>query len=100
YSALDPFQIRIFAAVLLLFALVYFERGRLVAFLLCAGVALLARTDVALVVLMFGVYALLARRGWRWVLAPVVLGLGYFLPVMVFVVPAFVHLPAVNCSGP
>ncbi|HMA35948.1 MAG TPA: DUF2079 domain-containing protein, partial [Chloroflexia bacterium] len=58
YSVLDPFQVRIFATVFLLFALLYFERGRLGLFLLSAGLALLARTDVSLVVLMFGVYAL------------------------------------------
>ncbi|HMA33106.1 MAG TPA: DUF2079 domain-containing protein, partial [Chloroflexia bacterium] len=39
-------------------------------------------------------------RGWRWIVAPTVLGLGYFLLVMTFVVPAFVHLPAANCTGP
>ncbi|MGI8588389.1 MAG: DUF2079 domain-containing protein [Chloroflexia bacterium] len=100
HSVLDPFQIRIFATVLLLFALLYFERRQLWPFLLCCGLAMLARTDVALVVIMFGVYALVARRGWGWVAAPLILGLGYFLPVMTLVLPAFVHLPAVNCVGP
>jgi uncharacterized membrane protein len=100
HSVLDPFQIRIFATVLLLGALLFFERDQMRPFLLCAGLALLARADVALVVMMFGVYALLARRGRRWVGAPLALGLGYFLIVMTFIVPAFVHLPAVNCTGP
>jgi uncharacterized membrane protein len=100
YSVLDPFQIRIFATTLLLFALLYFERDRMIPFLITAGLALLARTDVALVVLMFGVYALVARRGARWVIAPLLLGGGYFLLVMTFIVPAFVHLPEVHCTGP
>ena len=78
----------------------FFETDRLGPFLLCAGAALLARTDVALVVLMFGIYALVSGRGGRWTLAPLLLGGGYFLIVMTLIVPAFVHLPAVQCSGP
>ncbi|HUS16997.1 MAG TPA: DUF2079 domain-containing protein [Chloroflexia bacterium] len=100
YAIMDPFQLRVFATVALLFALWAFERRHLGGFVLAAGVALLTRTDVALVVLMFGPLALLLRRGWRWILTPTVLGLGYFLVVMTLIVPAFVHLPAVNCTGP
>ncbi len=100
YSVMDPFQIRLFAVTLLLWALYFFETDRLGPFLLCAGVALLTRSDVALVVLMFGVYAAVARRGLRWALAPLLLGGGYFLIVMTLIVPAFVHLPAVQCTGP
>ena len=59
-----------------------------------------ARTEVGLVVAMFGLYALLRRQAWPFVVAPLVLGLGYFLVVMQLVVPAFVHLPEATCTGP
>lgn len=100
YSVMDPFQIRLFAVTALLWALYFFETDRLGPFLLCTGIAVLARTDVALVALMFGIYAALARRGVRWTVAPLLLGGGYFLVVMTLIVPAFVHLPPVLCSGP
>ncbi len=100
YADLDPFQMRIFSTVLLLFALLYFEQERMAPFVLSAGLALLCREDSALVLMMFAVFALAARKGWRWVLVPGALGAGYFVLVMVFVVPAFVHVAAGPCTGP
>src|SRR5262249_11176321 len=54
----------------------------------------------ALTVMMFALLALILRKGWRWFLAPGLLGLSYFLVVMVFVVPTFVHVAPVPCTGP
>ena len=97
---LSPFQVRAFATVLLLWALYFLERGWFWPFLGAAALAMTARTEVGLVVAMFGLYALLRRRAWPFVVAPLVLGLGYFLVVMQLVVPAFVHLPEATCTGP
>ncbi len=101
YVTLSPFQIRVFAVVLLLWALWLLERGRFWLCLLCLALALTIRTDVALVVAMFGLYELLGKRRWQFVLVPLGLGLGYFLVVMLFVNPLFIHLPdTAACTGP
>lgn len=101
YVTLSPFQVRIFAVVLLLWALLFLQRGRFWLCLGCLALALTARTDVALVVAMFGVYELLGKRRPAFVVAPLVLGLGYFLVVMQFVNPLFIHLPdTAACTGP
>src|SRR5207249_4763283 len=101
YMTLSPFQVRAFAAVALLWALYFLVKGRFWWFIGSLAAALLARTDVALVVAMFGVYELFGQRRWRFVLSPLILGLGYFLVVMQFIVPQFVHLPqAADCTGP
>lgn len=89
HTALNPFQVRLFAVTLLLFALYYFERGNLKLFALTAGIAMLARTDVSLVVAMFGLYALFTRRKWPFAVVPLVAGLAYFAVSTFLIVPAF-----------
>jgi uncharacterized membrane protein len=79
HGVLNPFQVRLFAVSLLLFAIYFFERGNWKLFYASALMALLARTDVAFVVAMFGVYALLTRRRWPWVVGPLALGAVYFV---------------------
>jgi uncharacterized membrane protein len=79
HGVLNPFQVRLFAVSLLMFAFYYFERGNWKLFYACALVALLARTDVAFVVSMFGVYGLITRRRWPWVIGPLALGAVYFV---------------------
>jgi uncharacterized membrane protein len=96
FGVMNPFQVRLFSVTLLLFALYAFERQRGLAFALFAGGALLARTDVSLVVAMFGVYGLLSRRRWQWVLLPLVGGLAYFAISTFVIVPAFLHPDALK----
>ncbi|HET9495004.1 MAG TPA: DUF2079 domain-containing protein [Chloroflexia bacterium] len=79
HGVLNPFQVRLFSVSLLLFAFYYFERGNWKLFYACVLLAMLARTDVAFVVAMFGVYALLTRRGWPWAAGPLALGAVYFV---------------------
>lgn len=47
-------------------------------FMLCLLLALTTRTDTSLVVICFGLLALLWRRRWPWAVLPIVLGLGWF----------------------
>ena len=79
HGVLNPFQVRLFAVSLLVFAFYYFERGSWKLFYACVLLAMLARTDVAFVVAMFGVYGLLTRRRWPWVVGPLALGAVYFV---------------------
>ncbi|MFL5733612.1 MAG: DUF2079 domain-containing protein [Chloroflexia bacterium] len=101
YGVLNPFQVRLFSVTLLLFAIYYFEKGNWKLFAAAGLLAVLARTDVALVVAMFGIYALLRRRRWPWVAAPLAFGLGYFALATFLIVPSFLHPDALKGpSGP
>jgi uncharacterized membrane protein len=101
YGVLNPFQVRLFSVALLIFGFYYFEKGNWKLFAATTLLATLARTDVALVVAMFGVYALLMRRKWPWVATPLAFGLGYFVVSTFVIVPSFLHPDALKGpSGP
>lgn len=101
HGVLNPFQVRLFAVTLLLFAFYYFEKANWPLFAAAALLAMTARTDVSLVVAMFGVYGLLTRRGWAWVVPPLAAGLGYFALSTLVIVPSFIHPDALQGpSGP
>jgi uncharacterized membrane protein len=101
HGVLNPFQDRLFAVSLLLFAFYFYEKANWAGFWVCAGVALLARTDVALVVAMFGVYGLLTRRKWPHVMLPLAVGFGYFALAAFVILPAFVYPSAFTApTGP
>lgn len=100
HTALNPFQVRLFAVTLLLFGLYFFEKGNWQLFLAFALLAMLARTDVALVVLMFGLYGLLTRRKWQFVVLPALVGLGYFSLSTFVITPSFAYPGALTPPPP
>lgn len=101
YGVLNPFQVRLFSVTLLIFAFYFFERGNWKLFYSCVLIAMLARSDVALVVAMFGVYALLTRRKWPYVAIPLALGFAYFALATFVIVPSFAYPGALSgTSGP
>lgn len=104
YGVMNPFQVRLFSTTLLLFAFYFFEKDTRKSWQLFAAFALLAmlaRTDVALVVAMFGVYGLLMKRKWQWVVPPLAVGFGYFALSTFLIVPSFLHPEALHGpSGP
>jgi uncharacterized membrane protein len=91
HGVLNPFQVRLFSVALLLFAFYWYEKGNWTLFWLCAGVAMLARSDVSFVIMMFGVYGLLTRRSWPQVVAPLAVGAAYFALSTFVLVPAFAY---------
>jgi uncharacterized membrane protein len=99
HTALNPFQVRLFSLTLLLFAFHYFEKGEWKLFWSLALLAMLARTDVSLVVAMFGAYALLTRRKWPYVVAPFVVGFGWFALSTFVIVPSFLHQGGFSAQG-
>lgn len=84
-----PFQPRVPALVLFLWAFWCLERRRLGWYLALLGLATLARTDAALVTVAFGMYAALRRRPWAYSALPVVLGLAYFYVAITYITPRF-----------
>jgi uncharacterized membrane protein len=78
-----------FLAVYLLFATYFFVAERFRLFLVFAFIACLGRENIALAIFMFGIYALIIRRPWKWVVAPMVLGAVYFWLAMNVIMPYF-----------
>lgn len=84
-----PFQPRVPALVLFLWAFWALERARLGLFLGLLGLAMLARTDAALVAVAFGMYAALRRRPWAYAAVPMLVGLVYFYVAITYITPRF-----------
>lgn len=89
YAILYEFQIRTLGTVLLLWMFLCYEQRRLPLFLLFGVLAFWTRSDAGFVVAGMGLYALLQRRGWQWVLLPGLLGLGWVLLSVRVLIPAF-----------
>jgi uncharacterized membrane protein len=101
HGVLNPFQVRLFSVTLLLFGFYHFQKGNWKLFAALALLAMLARSDVSLVVAMFGIYALLTRRRWPYIVGPLVVGLGYFALSTFVILPSFIHPDALHGpSGP
>lgn len=78
-----------FLPVLLLFVVYFFIQQRFRAFLVMALVSCLNRENVPLIIAMFGLWALIERRHWKWVAAPVALGAVYFIFAVYVAMPYF-----------
>jgi uncharacterized membrane protein len=78
-----------FIGVFLLFAYWFYKQEKFGWFLLLAGVACLGRENVPLAIGMFGIYAAVQRRRWKWIIAPVLLGGAYFYLAVFVIMPYF-----------
>ncbi|MCG8351060.1 MAG: DUF2079 domain-containing protein [Chloroflexales bacterium] len=84
-----PFQPRVPALVCFFWVFYCLERRRLAPYLALLFVAMTARTDAALVVIAFGMYAALRRYDWRWSALPLVVALIYFYAAITYITPLF-----------
>ncbi len=71
------------------FAWLAYRSGRARLLWAMFALALLTRSDVSLVIAMFGVYALIERRKWTISWLPVLVGAGWFFLAVYVVVPHF-----------
>lgn len=78
-----------FIAVYLLFAFYFFMQQRFGLFMLFATISCLGRENVPLAIAMFGVYAALLRRPWKWIVCPLALSVPYFLLAIFVLMPWF-----------
>lgn len=76
------------AVAFLLPALDAYDRRRFAVYVVCLALALSCQENMGLVVMMFGIRGLLERRSWRWVLAPGLAGLAWFLAAVLWIMPA------------
>lgn len=94
YTNLDAFRERSFGLCFFLWAMWAFRQERWRMFLLFLVLLIICRLEAALFASCFGIYALLTHRSWRYVVVPLLLGLGYFF------VGNFVFVPLVNQGAP
>lgn len=94
YTNLDAFRERSFGLCFFLWAMWAFREDRWRPFLLFLVLLIICRLEAALLAACFGLYALLTRRPRRYVIVPLVLGLGYFF------IGNFVFVPLVNQGQP
>jgi len=80
--ALYEFHLLPFAIPLVSWAILSYVERKFWRFLVFSGLALTVREDVALVIVGFGLLALLDRRRWHWSVVPTVLGAGWFIGAM------------------
>lgn len=71
------------------FAWLAYKNGRTRLLWAMFFVALLTRSDVSLVIAMFGVYALIERRKWTLSWLPILVGAGWFFVAVYIIVPHF-----------
>jgi len=86
---LYEFQLRAFALAPLVGMFYFLDVSDLRRFLACAALALCTRSDIALVVAMFGVYALVVRKPRSFAASAFVLGAAWFAIAVFVVVPRF-----------
>jgi uncharacterized membrane protein len=94
YTNLDAFRERSFGLCFFLWAMWAFRREAWRPFLVFLVLLIICRLEAALFASMFGLAALLHRRAWRFVVVPLLLGLGYFF------VGNFLFVPLVNQGEP
>lgn len=84
-----PWQPRTLAIPAIMAAFWFFDQRRYVWFGVMLLVTLTTRTDTALVVIAFGVLALIWRRSWQWWLMPIGLGVAWLYLSTQIIVPSF-----------
>jgi uncharacterized membrane protein len=90
---LSDFHAVSLTATLLLFALYFLHVRRYGPFFVCIVLAMSAKEDVPLLVLMIGLYAALVLRRWAVGGVTALLGLGWFLACIELILPHYNGLP-------
>ena len=76
-----------FIIVFLLWTFYFYQTEQFGFFALFATLSCLGKENVPLTVIVFGIYALLQRRHWKWVLTPLVLGAAAITTIFKLIMP-------------
>jgi uncharacterized membrane protein len=87
YTNLYEFNALVFTTTWFLLAFYFFQTNRFKWFLVFIVLCIINRLDVGIITGMFGVYAFVERRSWKWVLTPI------FLSVLWIGIGLFVIIP-------
>ncbi len=86
---LYEFQYRSFSMAFALYALYFFEKKRWGLWGLFLLLGMCTKTESALLAIGFGLYALVRKRRWTYVIPPIVVGAAWFYVALFVVVPHF-----------
>ncbi len=89
YANLFEFHPPVFATSFLLFMFYYFKKGRFGKFSLFMLLALFCQENISLIIMMFGIYAIFAKRQPRWVIMPTAVGAIWFWVSVGKIMPYF-----------
>jgi len=82
---LFEFHILSFLPFLFLFTFYFYQQKKFKPFLLLFVLSLLIREDVALIMSIFGILALIEKRSIKWIIAPIFLSSFYFLGAILLI---------------
>lgn len=89
YSNLYEYNPLSLTTFTLLMTFYFLQVNRFGWFMVFILLSMFNRLDVGLVTAMFGVYAFVARKPWRWVIVPVVVSLGWVCFGLFYLIPNF-----------
>jgi len=89
FTNLFEFHPTCFATFFLLCTAYYFYKENFLLFNVFMVLSLLCQENIALIFIMWGVYALFLKRQWKWVWWPSCLGLVYFLLCVYVILPFY-----------
>lgn len=79
YTNLFEFHPPALAVFFILFAIYFYELGCFYRFLLFSLLAMACQENIPLAIIMFGFLSILRRKGLKWIIVPILLGLVYFV---------------------
>lgn len=89
YVNLYEYHPQSLAIFFILFTFYFFEKENLKHFLIFIFLSLICQENISLLIIMFGFYALLLRKKIKWVVAPLITGMLWFLFSVLIVLPYF-----------
>jgi len=95
FSFVDRDILTGFSITFLLFSF-YFFGNRLSGFIIFSLLAMMSKEEAGFVVCMFGLYAFLKKKGLKWKVVPVAIGISYFILIWCFIAPLLNYDPSNN----
>ncbi|MCX5704064.1 MAG: DUF2079 domain-containing protein [Candidatus Omnitrophica bacterium] len=79
YTNLFEFHPTVFATLFLMLTLYYYEQRSFVKCIIFMFLSSICQENIPLAIIMFGVLAVFNRRSLKWIIAPILLGVSWFL---------------------
>lgn len=89
YANLYEYNALVFMTFTLLMAFYSLQSDRFGMFMFFVLVSIINRADVGIVTFMFGVYALMEKKGWKWVIWPSLVSFLWVAASLLFIIPKF-----------
>jgi uncharacterized membrane protein len=84
YTNLFEFHPTSFATFLLVLCLYAYDSGKIRLFIFSSLLAMLSQENIPMAIITMGVMAWIEKKGLKWMFIPIILGLAYFIPALMF----------------